>query len=915
MNRSEDHITIQNEYLRCVIGHDGRNVSLLDRRTGKEYCAQETLQPFLLLTKAGRTYEPVACSYDDGEIRIGFGPEDLTVVVKVEVQGTYLVFEVVSVEGPAVDEMVIGALRITPSKYVNAMSGVVSDGDFALAMRALNLQVNTGVRMDPGPVFWPVCERRYGLVGAKIALVGCPFDRVRSVLQEVVRAEDLPYSRLGGPFALDAKEILGSYLFAPSVSEENVGAWIELAGNAGFEQIHLIGWERSWGHYEPREDLYPHGLKGLKTVVERIHAAGMKAGMHTLTGCISLHDPWVTPVPDRRLTKDGTFILAAPITAEEDMIRTVERPEDLPTFWSYRGPGNTLQIGDEIIAYAGVSSEPPYGFTGCERGFRGTSASSHERGDVVHHLFSVYNAYIPDESTDLVDEVADRIAQVFNTCGFDMIYMDGAEGMRGWHAIARMRRAIFSRLRGDALVEASCWDALSWPFHSRIGAWDHPKYGFKRFVDLHIENMLQMRTSSLLPYQLGWWVITGPSPEFDAERRDEMEYLCAKCLGWDVPMSLQGISVDRRPGNARQDEYLTMLGRYERLRRGGRISESIREKLRVPGDEFRLVPGDDGGEQLIPTDYAVHKVTALDDGSSTWTHHNRFGPQPARLRIQALYACAPYDAEEGVMVADFEHPEAFTEVQTAGPIEVALRSSKEESRAGSPSGCFVARSGMTARLGAWARLGTVFSPPLDIGRCGALGVWIQGDGKGELLNLQLFNPPDQHRCRSDHYVTVDFTGWRYFEFLLRERDAARYPDYVWPYDLHGVFRFPLVRSGVGGLNLYWNELPSGESVTCLLSPIKALPAIKVRLERPSVTIGERQIVFPTALESGQYIEFESPSECTVYGEGGDVLGRIAPEGDVPLLTRGDNAVAFTGVGAEEYRIRASVTVVGMGEPL
>ena len=68
-----------------------------------------------------------------------------------------------------------------------------------------------------------------------------------------------------------------------------------------------------------------------------------------------------------------------------------------------------------------------------------------------------------------------------------------------------------------------------------------------------------------------------------------------------------------------------------------------------------------------------------------------------------------------------------------------------------------------------------------MGKCGALGVWICGDGKGELLNFQLNNSREYYTAWDDHYVDVNFTGWRYFELLLRERDAQRHQDYVWPY--------------------------------------------------------------------------------------------------------------------------------------
>ena len=46
-----------------------------------------------------------------------------------------------------------------------------------------------------------------------------------------------------------------------------------------------------------------------------------------------------------------------------------------------------------------------------------------------------------------------------------------------------------------------------------------------------------------------------------------------------------------------------------------------------------------------------------------------------------------------------------------------------------------------------------------------------------------------------------------------------------------------------------------------------------------------------------------------------MLERVVPEGEVPLLKPGDNAIAFTAQGPEDYRTRASVTLISLGEPL
>ena len=52
------------------------------------------------------------------------------------------------------------------------------------------------------------------------------------MLKEVVRNEDLPYSPLGGPWALDVQENRGSYLFT-FVTEKNVDEWTRLAKLGG----------------------------------------------------------------------------------------------------------------------------------------------------------------------------------------------------------------------------------------------------------------------------------------------------------------------------------------------------------------------------------------------------------------------------------------------------------------------------------------------------------------------------------------------------------------------------------------------------------------------------------------------------------------------------------------------------------
>ena len=904
--------TFETQFARLVIDSRGRCSQLVEKSSGKHFVVGS--DSLFRLHCGDGTSRDATCSCENGRLMLDFPGGAGTAVITVTPKDRYFVFEVASLDSDEADELTFLALVPSPSRYVNHMSSLAADDELAVCVRALNLQTLVTIGDKP-PLFRASSFRDYGFQGAKAALVACPAAHIRDVLKQVVREEGLPYSRLGGPFALDAVESCGSYLFA-SVSEGNVDDWINLTRRAGFTHVHFSGWWQSLGHYAPGKELFPNGLAGMKETVRKIHAAGLKAGMHTLTGCIATNDPWVTPVPEKRLVPDAVYTLAADMDRESKIIRTVERPGEHDTVWSYSGNGNVIRIDEELIHYSAISRDPPYGFLNCTRGAFGTRVHPQAKGASADHLQQRYLAFYPDENSALLDEVADAIARVYNECEMDEIYMDGAEGMRAWHPVALMRKAIYDRLRRPALVEASSWGHHSWPFHSRVGAWDHPKWGLKRFVDMHCESALHYRKSALVEAQLGWWAILGHGDYFRSEMPDEIEYLCCKTLAMNAPMSIQGVTVGTRPPNARQNEYFTTVGRYERLRLARYFTDELRERLAEPGQEFQLQQAIDGEWEFRPVAYDTHKVTSLTDGSAEWTAVNTFGEQPVRLRIEALYAAAAYDSNGSLPMVDYADVGAYDLRQNAPGVTHTFETVIDNIRAGEVSACFSATNNGTTAYGAWARAGRGFEPHLDMGPCEAFGLWIHGDGKGEVLNIQLSNPREYSHAYAEHYVTIDFTGWKYVELLLRERSAARYHDYKWPYfSQHGIFRNRLVSDHVHELNFYLNNLPPGETATVLLSPIRAVPTSRLELRHPGLEAAGSKLQFPVSMHSGWYIEFESMSDCCVYDERGVLQQRLIPRGQVPSLTKGSNRLSFTCEGPPEINARAEITVTSSGRPI
>ncbi len=60
-------------------------------------------------------------------------------------------------------------------------------------------------------------------------------------------------------------------------------------------------------------------------------------------------------------------------------------------------------------------------------------------------------------------------------------------------------------------------------------------------------------------------------------------------------------------------------------------------------------------------------------------------------------------------------------------------------------------------------------PATELDKQQGLGVWVRGDGKGEVLNFQVQSPTHIVGALGEHYVTVDFEGWRYFEWSSTTR--------------------------------------------------------------------------------------------------------------------------------------------------
>ncbi len=486
--------------------------------------------------------------------------------------------------------------------------------------------------------------------------------------------------------------------------------------------------------------------------------------------------------------------------------------------------------------------------------------------------------------------------------------------MMSRYGIDAMRHKIFKLLQGEPLTEASCHGKHNWWLHSRLGAWDHAVWAPKRFQDSHIASAAQYRKSDMLETQMGWWAPRGPSQIAHGHFLDDMEYFACKNLGLDSASSIQGVNVSYAPLSCYIEQQITLLGWYDHLRLARYFDAQTIARITPPGAEFRLRQDDDGNWRFTPVASMIHRFTRPDD---RWLCTNPYPSQPLSFRLEALQAAAPYTAPEAVTLIAADEFKTLKTSTANGNVKLELQAETQDTRGTAHNLRLLATNQGATSSGAWARAMLEFPDPYrNLGKSAAFGVWVKGDGQGALLNIQLGTPREYMHATSDHYVKLNFSGWRYVELLPRERDVDQMHNYLWPYGgAYTIYRTPLDMAHISHLAVYLNDLPSGKKVEVVLSPIMAVPAHKVQIADPVIALNGQELPLPFTMTSGDFIELEPDGQCTHFDERGFPLTRIAlfANQDHPLSRAGENQLEFKCTQPTNGNGRAELTLNFFGE--
>lgn len=953
-DESKETIVIENDYFKYEITGNGKNLHFKDKETGIDYLGRDTISYCSYLIKDGIHQNVSSITFENNYLFLEFEKAEVKVKLLVNVLNDKIQLKVKSFEG-----------RCEALIFLNvplALEGMPYE-PFSACVLSMNLF--THVRQLPALQnhLWAACYDRFGIVEAEIMLVCVPPSEMLSAIRGVMsKATNIPLSTAGGAWAQQSIEGYGSYILNyGSLTEETVEEWIEMCSSVGFNQIDNHGGREDFfkfGSFELNKKKWPDGWDHFKRINERLHKAGISSIFHTYAFFIDKDSKYVTPMPDKDLDYYKSFTIAKTIESGDSEIVVKESTKGISAITGFHvSNSRTIRIGSELIEFESVTENPPYKFIGCKRGANGTKISVHNIGSKVYHLKEQFGRFVPDPESELFDKIAIETADIVNKCNFDGIYFDAidASDILGgennfWYYGTKFLLKVAEHMNPVVGMEMSSMSHHWWHYRSRWQAWDTPRRGFKRFTDIHsasiktdeyehgywrghtplINKYAPLQNGGLLlPLQLGWLLyFTWDPPNTERTFPDDIEYLCCKMIGNDAGLALLGgfkkSDIELNPSFKQLN---TIVKQYEELRHKEYFKEDVKKLLRQPGKEYTLFQDENGEWNFKPISYEKFKISGLSHSSAQWSVNSQFKDQPIKLRIETLMSVKPYNDLENILLTAYPDLKDLPFKAASSGISAKMMISSEKTIESEGSVLFSAfSSGDSPQEGSWVCYEKNFEPWLDLRNNQALGVWIKGDGNGELLNFRL-ETPEQFSAgvRGDHFVKIDFTGWKYFELV--EIESSKFSDYIWPgieispessvKDLfvYKSYLHSVQFDKIDKLSFWYNNLPEGKEVSTVIGPIKAIPMVPGSVENPSVTIGGKKLIFPVKIESGMYLEFKSVDDCKLYGSKGELLREVKPEGIVPELKKGSNEIQFFGEASGEFNTRLQVTIISEGDPL
>ena len=638
-------ITVDTKTFTLTIGDDAAAKSLVVKATGEECLdardrvplfSSTQIRPFnneikLMHPNKRTTYPANRVRREGDRLIVGFRLAPYEAVVKVTEADGYALFELVDfisnnkdekqygglyMDVPPVAEFRVLQLPVKERANFGEWLNVCWDDRAAVAVVAAEPYADIDHEERTGyQILRADLARGRNLRGGKAAIVAGVGEK------GFLASMDGFEKDLGLPRGVESRKnplLNASIYWTSNIRPDTVDRHIAYAKQGGFKLMLLYytafcdcrGYSEQ-GKYKFWPDRYPNGEKDLQLVIDKIRAAGITPGFHTLQTHIGTNTPYMTPSIDPRLNLTRRFTLLSDIPADGkvDELVVAENPVDSPRC----GPRvQMLNFCGEGFCYTSYTTTPPYKFLGVTRGAFATTARAHRRGEIGGILdMSEYggtSCYI-NQDTDLQDEIAEKIARLCDM-GMDFCYFDGSEGANppcGINVPLSQYRVVRKLKKAPLFVEGAAKGHFGWHFQSGANAFDYfaPDVFKQKIVEYPLAEAPLMR-KDFTRLDFGWWKPTlkgpkgwrGKDPTIGSQA-DMWEFGTSKAAAWDCPATIQ-CSLEFFDKCPRTADLLEVMRRWEDVRAKKWLTDEQRAALRDPKREFHLLLNGKGDYELVP---------------------------------------------------------------------------------------------------------------------------------------------------------------------------------------------------------------------------------------------------------------------------------------------------------------------------
>lgn len=623
-NNDKNNIVFENAEMKLVFGNDGKAKSLIHKTSGQECLMQgENVTAFsitqdmpydneikLTYPAKPKTFSADTLYKEDNKLIVGFELTDYEAVIDVKITDDYIGFTLEKMRyklaaigdkrKTRIDEFVFLQLPVKERTHFGEWLNVMWDDEVAVNLLATDPFCRIDAPERNGyKIFQAGGEREVRMEGVGAALITTAKDNLFDRIDRVEHDFNMP---LGVESRKCNEYKFSYYSVRGELSPENIDEHIAYAKQAGFRQfvIYYMNFAKSMGHFLWNKR-FPNGMDDLKEMTRKIKAAGMVPGFHIHYNKATINDPYVTPVPDGRLNLRRTFTLHKDLSKDATVISVEENPQGCTLEKGRR----MLKIGTEIISYENYTTKPPYKFTGCKRGALNTTPAMQKKCAILGLLdIDFWPIFVRfNQNTDIQDEVAGRLANIIEECGFRFIYYDGAEDVNPpfWYNVAKAQLVVYNAMKTKSLfAEGAQKSHYGWHLLTRGNAFDtfRPE-DIKTATRRYPIEAIKMISNDFSSIDFGWIKMELPSEETIGIQPDMIEYITSRAFAWNSIISIGG-QLNLLEKHPRTNDNLEVIRRWEEVRANNILTEKEKESLKDEMQEHILLIDENGNFELQP---------------------------------------------------------------------------------------------------------------------------------------------------------------------------------------------------------------------------------------------------------------------------------------------------------------------------